>query len=152
MKILLPIDDSTCSEAATQAVIAQFPSGSDVHVVHVDEWPKGLPTSLTFAEGPSAARNILATHDEIRRRGRDLLAAAGRQLTAARFRATSELRQGDPRREILACAERWTPDVIVLGSHGRRGLERFLLGSVAEAVLRGAECSVEIVRALRPVA
>ena len=51
MKVLLAIDDSACSEAAMQAVIRQFqPQDTEVRVLHVAEWPKGLPTSLAFAE------------------------------------------------------------------------------------------------------
>ena len=53
---------------------------------------------------------------------------------------------GDPRAFILDAAKTWAADLIVLGSHGRHGLERFLLGSVSEAVAVHAHCSVEIVR------
>jgi nucleotide-binding universal stress UspA family protein len=147
MKILLPIDDSACSEAAMRAVITQFRPESDVRIVHVDEWPKDLPTSLAVARGSIAEGSVLYTHEEARLRGGDLLNTVARRLTEAGFRATTEMRRGDARREILDCAAEWKPDVIVLGSHGRRGLDRFLLGRVAESVLGGAPCSVEIVRA-----
>lgn len=146
MKILLPIDDSACSGAAVEAVIAQFRPDSEVRVLHVDEWPKGLPTSLAFAEGPAAASSILYTHEEARHRANDLIAEAARRLNAAQFRAATEMRAGDARHEILDCAADWQPDVIVLGSHRRRGLDRFMVGSVAESVMRDAPCSVEIVR------
>lgn len=43
-------------------------------------------------------------------------------------------------------AQSWKPDLIVMGSHGRKGFEKFLLGSVAEAVLASSNCSVEIVK------
>jgi hypothetical protein len=56
MRVLLAIDDSASSEAAMQAVIKQFrPQETEVRVLHVVEWPKGLPTLLAFAEGPAAA-------------------------------------------------------------------------------------------------
>jgi nucleotide-binding universal stress UspA family protein len=147
MKILLPIDDSVCSQAAVRAVITQFRPESDVHIVHVDEWPKGLPTSLPVAQGSVASGSVLYTHEEARLRGGDLLHAVAQRLFDARFCATTEMRRGDARREILDCAAQWKPDVIVVGSHGRRGLDRLLLGSVAEGVLRDAACPVEIVRA-----
>jgi nucleotide-binding universal stress UspA family protein len=48
--------------------------------------------------------------------------------------------------EIVDRAAEWHADLIVLGSHGRHGLDRFLIGSVSEYVARHAPCSVEIVR------
>ena len=147
MRVLLAIDDSSCSEAAIQAAIGQFrPGETDVRVLHVDEWPKGLPTSMAFAESPQAANTIISMHDEIRRRAASLVGDVARRLTAAGLRATTELRDGDARRAILDCADEWNPDLIVVGSHGRTGLNRFVLGSVSDGVLRHAHCSVEVVR------
>ncbi len=147
MKILLPIDDSEYSEAALRTVIRQFrPQNAEVRVIHVDEWPKGMPVSLAFAEGPESAQHILAVHEEGRRRSREIVAAAVRRLQAAGFEATNELRDGDARRAILEAVAEWQPDVVVMGSHGRGGLRRLLLGSVSESVVRHAPCSVEVVR------
>ena len=53
---------------------------------------------------------------------------------------------GDPRSLILDTAESCGVDLIVLASHGRRGLDRFLMGSVSEAVATYARCSVEVIR------
>jgi len=53
---------------------------------------------------------------------------------------------GLPQRLILEEAERWDADLILVGSHGRRGIERLVIGSVSEAVALHAECSVEMVR------
>jgi nucleotide-binding universal stress UspA family protein len=146
-KILLAIDESACSEAAVEAVLKQFPPEvSDVRILYVDEWPKDMPTYLAFAEGPAAVSNIVSTHNERWRRGEELVGRAAHRLTAAHFRANTEMRRGDARHEILNCAADWRPDVIVLGSHGRRGVDRFLLGSVSEGVVRHAHCSVEVVR------
>jgi len=146
-KILLAIDESPCSQAAVDAVLKQFPpEPSDVRVLHVDEWPKDLPTYLAFAEGPAAVSNIVSMHNERVRRGEELIARAAHRLTAAKFRASTDMRSGDARHEILNCAAEWRPDVIVIGSHGRRGVDRFLLGSVSESIVRHADCSVEVVR------
>ena len=51
-----------------------------------------------------------------------------------------------PKEIILQNAEEWGADLIVCGSHGRRGLSRFMLGSVSEAIAAHAKCSVEIIR------
>lgn len=150
MRVLLAIDDSPCSEAAIRAVLSQFGSGdAEIHVLHVDEWPKGLSNSLRFAEGPQAANDVISIHDEIRRRASSLVTDVAQRLNAAGLRATTETRQGDARHAILDCADEWRPDLIVVGSHGRTGLSRFALGSVSDGVMRHARCSVEVVRERR---
>lgn len=147
MKILLAVDSSECSEAAINAVIDQFaPARTEVQVLHADDWPNDLPASLTFAEGPEATEDILRRH-ETRRLAADALVAdvAGRLRTAG-FGTTTTVREGDPQHTILECAADWHPDLIVLGSHGRRGFDRWALGSVSAGVARRAACSVEIIR------
>jgi nucleotide-binding universal stress UspA family protein len=56
------------------------------------------------------------------------------------------LLEGDPAQEIIGLATESAADLIVMGTHGRTGLERFLMGSVAEKVLYGAPCSVLVVK------
>jgi nucleotide-binding universal stress UspA family protein len=56
------------------------------------------------------------------------------------------VQEGEPRRVILDCADAWRPDLIVVGSRGKNGLDRLLLGSTSEHIARHATCSVEIVR------
>jgi nucleotide-binding universal stress UspA family protein len=56
------------------------------------------------------------------------------------------LLEGDPSREIVRYSRDFGIDLIVMGTHGRTGLERMLMGSVAEKVLRGASCSVLVVK------
>lgn len=51
-----------------------------------------------------------------------------------------------PAKSILEEAKKWDADLIVMGSHGRRGLDRFAMGSVSESVAMTAHCSVEVVR------
>ena len=59
---------------------------------------------------------------------------------------TTEVLTGSPKRVIVEETEKWGADLIVLGSHGYRSWERLLLGSVSQAVVAHAECSVEVVR------
>ncbi len=56
------------------------------------------------------------------------------------------IKQGDPAEEILATAEKMKADVIVTGSHGRHGAQKFLLGSVSSKVVDHAECDVLVVK------
>ena len=63
------------------------------------------------------------------------------------------IRRGDPAAEIAAEASEWRADLIALGSHGRRGMERFLIGSVAESILKTSPCNVLVVpHAVQPSA
>ena len=75
-----------------------------------------------------------------------LVAKTAELLRARSLKVTAALEVGDPKSKILDVAEEWHADLIVLGSHGRKGLNRFLMGGVSEAVARHACCSVEIVR------
>jgi nucleotide-binding universal stress UspA family protein len=70
------------------------------------------------------------------------LEACARSAHRAGVRVETVLRDGDAAREILACATRLASDLVVLGTHGRSGYERWVLGSVAEKVLRKAACPV----------
>jgi nucleotide-binding universal stress UspA family protein len=67
-------------------------------------------------------------------------------LTGAGLTATVSVHEGVPKWRILDEAQEWGANLIVVGSHGRRGLTRLLLGSVSEAVAMNALCSVEVIR------
>ena len=147
MNVLLPIDESTCSEAAVDAVLTGFCAEETVvRVLHVIEWPHGLPPALTFAEGPRAADCVLAAHEDIRRRASALVDRAVARLQEAQFLASACVVEGDARHTILDMAADWPADAIVIGSHGRTRLDRILLGSVSEGVARRAMCPVQVIR------
>jgi nucleotide-binding universal stress UspA family protein len=74
-----------------------------------------------------------------------------RELRSAGFKADTAVEVGDVRESIIDAATQWGADLIVVGSHGQRGIRRFLLGSTAEFVARHASCSVEIVRRLKSI-
>jgi nucleotide-binding universal stress UspA family protein len=57
------------------------------------------------------------------------------------------IEEGDPKSKIVEVARQWEADMIVMASHGRKGLTRLLMGSVAEAVLRSSKCPVLVVPA-----
>lgn len=79
---------------------------------------------------------------------REMAAVALRRFLDARpwgAQAGTAVRVGEPAREIVVEAQEWGADLIVLGTHGRSGFARFLLGSTAAATLRGAACNVLVV-------
>ncbi len=143
MKILLAIDDSKFSEEATKTVIVQAqPQGTEVRVLHVTD------SSPLFITGEMGAQmpDVSALQKAQLMRANALVERAAEELRAAGFKVTTAVEEGDPKTKIIDQAAEWHADLIIVGSHGRKGLDRFLLGSVSEAVARHARCSVEIVR------
>lgn len=101
------------------------------------------PAETVLADSGIPAADLVALAEKDAKR---LL--AGFRSRAAQGAAPLEfVAVGTPATEIVRTAREWAADVIVIGSHGRHGLERVLLGSVAEAVMRHAPCSVLVVRA-----
>jgi nucleotide-binding universal stress UspA family protein len=142
MKVLLPIDDSRCSEAATQSLLQQFrPENAELCVLHVVE-----PLLLIPYPYVAQVETLQAAQEERLKEANELVRRTEEQLVKAGFQVQTAVEEGDPRSVILDYAARWNADLIVIGSHGRKGLDRFLLGSVAESVARHAHCSVQIVR------
>lgn len=146
MKILLAIDGSPCSDAAVDEVGRRpWPEGSFVKVLTTYE----LPTPPT-PEAWALPLNYFDDLDvELRKQSQNIVDRAIQRLKTTLSKTISidgALLPGPPRTVILDEAEVWGADLIVVGSHGYRTWERFLLGSVSQAVVSHAKCSVEVVR------
>jgi nucleotide-binding universal stress UspA family protein len=148
--ILLAIDDSEYSRVATDDIVEHMrPDAVTVHVLHVLELEHVLPSAFDFARGSAYGADVAAhVHSGHEAAERLVNEAAGR-LQQTDFHTTTAIREGDPRHEILDYASEIDCDCIVMGSHGRRGMDRFFMGSVSDAVARHAHCSVHIVRVRR---
>lgn len=144
MKILVAIDESQYSDAAIRQLITQdSPRDAEVRVLHVIEPEARYPDGQTWGY-PVPSNGVAA---EQRKIGEGLIARAAQRLRDAGFKNVATIIEvGDPKLAVVDAASEWHADLIVLGSHGRKGLDRFLLGSVSEAVARSAPCSVEIAR------
>ena len=147
MRILLAIDGSEHSEAAIDEIARQhFPADSEVRVISVVE-----PPYFPVFSGEGADMSLFV---EIEKTARERARAAVEKAAATlrtdeesrQLNVTTEVISGSPKRVILEEAEAFGADLIVVGSHGHGMLERFLLGSVSQAVALHARCSVEIVR------
>jgi nucleotide-binding universal stress UspA family protein len=126
--ILVPIDFSEVARGALQVAIALARPGARLIVLHVIE------AVHIASEGYREAREArLREHEAV---------DPGVPVDYL-------LREGDPPEEVLKLAAELHPDVIVVGSHGRTGLDRLLMGSVAEAILRGSPIPVVVVRTPR---
>jgi nucleotide-binding universal stress UspA family protein len=145
MKVLLALDDSKFSEAAVQAVIGQMkPNDTEVRVLHVTE---AVPLFVAGEFGIQIADADLLRKARLKHAQKFVGRAVGR-LRKARLKAEAVIVEGDPKSKIIDYAAEWGADLIAFGSHGRMGMERFLMGSVSDAVARHARCSVQIVRIL----
>ena len=149
MKILLAIDGSPCSDAAVEEVGRRpWPEGSAVKVLTSYELP--LPPT---PEGWVLPANYFEDLDiALRKQSQNIVNEAIDKLKSRLNKTISldgALLPGPPRTVILDEAESWGADLIVVGSHGYRAWERFLLGSVSQAVVSHAKCSVEVVRCSR---
>lgn len=94
--------------------------------------------------------SLEAAQQERWKEGKELTERTAQRLCVEGFQAHALVEEGDPKTAILERVADWSADVIFMGSHGRKGVDRFLIGSASEAVLRHAPCSVEIVRMPAP--
>lgn len=146
-RILLAIDDSDHSRAASREIVERMrPDETTVHVLHVVELDRMLPPAFDFARGADYGGDIAAHVRQSRDAAAALVGSVAEQLQQARFVTTTAVTEGDPRRTIVNYAAELGCDCIVMGSHGRRGVDRLFMGSVSESVVRNSHCSVYVVR------
>jgi len=143
-KVLVPIDFSKCStHAARKAVELVKSFGAQVDLLHVLELPHYvIPDVMVTVPGEEKKSLTEFAHGEAAKDIEKLLA----ELADSGVKVNTRLKSGYPREEILAAAEEGEYDLVVMGTHGRRGLSHLFLGSVAEQVVRRASCPVLTIR------
>jgi nucleotide-binding universal stress UspA family protein len=140
MRILLAVDGSAPSEVAVSTVAGQsWPAGTVVRVIAVA--PPFIPPVGVLDAGVSAEAIPLMLDE-----ARLWASQAQAQLEAAGLQTQRSIRSGGAGPQIVEEAREWMADLVVVGSHGRTGLRRLFMGSVAEHVVRHAPCSVEVAR------
>lgn len=138
MRVLVPLDGSDPSWTALEYALEQH-RDEDIIVMHVVNPVAGLYSG----EGFSDYEQLISAGEE---RAERLFDEARETATEASVAIDTETRIGNPTEMILECVEDLDIDQIVIGSHGRSGVSRVLLGSVAEAVIRRSSVPVTIVR------
>ena len=145
MRILLAVDGSAPSQAAIDEIAERpWPTSSTVRVMSVVT--PYIPPAIEFVPGAFAPQEVLQEHEQ---NAQEITARAAARLNRSGLLVDTAVRQGDPRTVIVDEATEWGATLIVVGSHGHTGLTRLLLGSVAQAVVAHAPCSVEVVRRRR---
>jgi nucleotide-binding universal stress UspA family protein len=86
-----------------------------------------------------------AAASQLREQHEALVEATAASLRGAGLKADGEVLDGSPAQRLVEAAATWNADLIVVGMHGRSGLERLLIGSVARSVVYHAPCSVLVV-------
>lgn len=146
-RVVLAWDGSSGARRAA-GVLATWPifAASEVRVVSVAaDTPPGRPWAVD-PEAWEAARNAYDAAVEPGNLHHDQLAREmAEELQAAGVQAEPDRRNGDPAAELVAVAKGWDADLVVMGTRGRTGLRRLVLGSVARNVLHDAPCSVLVV-------
>ncbi len=148
-RVVFAEDGSEPARVAAQA-LAEWPAlgGVPVHVVTVLPLRLEITEDATTRHAAADPAYALAA-DRAREACRRLAHQTAGRFSAAGLDAHYAVRSGDPAAELLDAASELHADLIAMGTRGRTGLERVLLGSVARNVLHRATCSVLVAR--RPV-
>ena len=143
-KILSPVDFSDCSKAALRhAVFLGDRFDAPIHLLHVSHVPGPLRPDLTVWAGNASASLAEHVRQEAAQALEQFVVAAG---IKDRPGLTVETASGAPAATIVTKARDGGFDLIVMGTHGRTGISHLVLGSIAENVVRHAQCPVLTVR------
>lgn len=143
-RILIPVEDITYGEAQVDFLARhEFPEQTEITVMTV---LKPLPVQDYGFAVPAAYLEAIMKEDETA--ARKLLDHIEKQLKEKfpQLKVKKVMEMGAPGGEIVREAKEGEYDWIIMGSHGRTGLDKFFLGSISQAVTNHAHCSVTIVR------
>ena len=156
-KFLIGYDGSECADAALDDLAqAGLPADAEALILSVSEvWlPPPPPSSYAIVEEAQHAKSPADLQRGFAKKGVAAkaalkLAESARARVKANFprwKVSIDSSCGSPAWELIAKADEWKPDLIIVGSHGRSAVGRFVLGSVSQRVLTEARCSVRIAR------
>ena len=143
MNILIGIDDSPCSVAALEFVKSMpWPPGTRVELL------SALQSAVVAYAMPDLSCSAYAVEaaQEQARIQQQLVSRFEREVRDAGFDTRAVIVEGDPRLALVEAARDRQADLLVVGSHGRTGLSKLVLGSVASHVVVHAPCSVLVVK------
>ncbi|WP_248910327.1 universal stress protein [Halocatena marina] len=136
-QILISTDGSKAVKPAVDTAIELAETHeASLHILYIVDQPT---TVSGTGEGVPGLDNLL---DALRKKGKDATSEIAARANDRGIETTTAVRQGRPHDDILTYANENDIDVIVIGTHGRTGVKRALLGSVTEAVVRQSEIPV----------
>ena len=142
LRILLATDGSDYSTAAARSIATRpWPAGTEVRIISIVE-------EIVAAADPWYAAGAVAerVREEAAKASQEAVGIAQAIIAEAGIKSDIAVLEGSPKKRIVEEAKEWDANLVVVGSHGRRGLTHYLLGSVSEAVAMHAPCSVEVIR------
>lgn len=143
MRLLIAVDTITTLDIVLNAMEARsWPTGTEAEVLSVVE-DETIPAETWRTEG----YGLGTVRHEMRRRGEQVSALAGKRLRAMGIQARVTIMRGDPAFLIPFAARKSSSDLILVRANNRMDFRSWLLGSVAKSVVESADCSVEVVRA-----
>lgn len=146
MKILLAVDGSASSEEAIAEIVNRpWPEQTQVKVITAFETPIMVGME-PWAAGPMYFDELVKAASSAANTVLENALTKLRSALGNKLKIIGEVIQGSPKQVIVEEAEQWGADLIVMGSRGLGAWNRLLLGSVSNAVVHHAKCSVEIVR------
>jgi nucleotide-binding universal stress UspA family protein len=157
MRVLIAYDSSVHADSALEDLRrAGLPYDAEALVVSVADGLVHTYSSFAEVAGTALVSRRVTSAVELARSQAEQLVEEAREFVALAcgrllrdfpgWDVRTRVREGTPSWELLQQAERWRPDLIVVGSHGRSALGRFFLGSVSEALAVSASCSVRVGR------
>lgn len=143
--VVVGIDFSeTTDPTLDQAIeLASQRGDADIHVLFVED---ELTSPRVPAADPERAAQTTDILERVQRKTSDRILAMAKRMPLKLRHVIAHVRRGSPPENIVQLAAHLDADLIIIGTHGRRGFERLLLGSVTERVLRIARCAVWVVR------
>lgn len=159
MKIMIAYDGSSSADAAIDdLIVAGLPLEAEALIVTVaNVLETAIPEQSDFnalkklVTRTLFVKTVASVEKETQRiwtEAKDLASGCRRRVQSyfPDWQVCEQTALGDPAKELLAIAENWKPDLIVVGSHGRTALGRFFLGSVSAKLSSEAKCSVRVGR------
>ncbi len=148
MKILLATDGSKYSDGATEKCCELFAESenSSVKIISVVEPPAPMAAEPFGVSNEYYAEVRAALSEQAKEAVKRAEKTIIEKFTNASLEVETATLVGNPKEEIVEEAKKWKADLIVIGSHGYGFWERMLLGSVSNAVVHHAPCSVLVVR------
>lgn len=152
--ILVAVDGSSCANRALTEISKLMPGDIQIHVVTVVEDPTSILASgyLPAIDMAALQESMVQAGREILERARETLSRLGIEGVTTHLVELSILDGQDVAKAIMTAANTYKADLIVMGTHGRRGFNRLLMGSVAEEALHLSPKPLLLIRETSSVA